>query len=195
MKSTLFVLFFFFCALPCIVIAQNDTITKPRGKKITTIISHEITQADTVSKFDKAVYKLVGDTLFTDKDFKIFKGQKLFVGPGSNQNEWYKTISLNSVFDWYSITLAVLGTQNTETQEEKDFRVNNLVRDCLHLEGTLYVKEIKKYGNARRGLWYSVILRSKPGKPNTNYRCNILAALKTGEIVLPIEQEPSNKTY
>jgi hypothetical protein len=187
MRSQLLVFFFSICLLSNHVIAQTDTIKKPREKKITTIISHEIAPADTVSKFDKAVYTLVGDTLFTDKDFKIFKGQKLFVGPGSNQNEWYKTISLNSVFDWYGITLAVLGTQNTESEEEKDFRSNNLVRDCLHLEGTLYVKEIKKYGNARRGFWYSVILRSKPGKPNTNYRCNIQAALKTGEIVLPIE--------
>ena len=187
MKSTLFVLFFFFCSLPYIVIAQTDTITKPREKKITTIISHEIVPSDAVSKYDKAVYTLIGDTLFTDKDFKIFKGQKLFVGPGSNQNEWYKTISLNSAFDWFSITLAVLGTENTETQEEKDFRINNLVRDCLHKEGTLYVKEIKKYGNTRRGFWYSVILHSRPGIPNTNYRCNIQAALKTGEIVLPIE--------
>jgi hypothetical protein len=187
MKSTLLVLFIFFCTLPCVVLAQTDTIKKPREKKITTIISHEIEPADTVSKYDKAVYTLIGDTLFTNKDFKIFKGQKLFVGPGSNQNEWYKTISFNSVIDWYTITLAVLGTQNTESSEERDFRVNNLVRDCLHQEGTLYVKEIKKYGNARRGFWYSAILRSKPGKPNTNYRCNIQAALKTGEIVLPIE--------
>ena len=193
MKSKLLVLFLFFCSIPYLVIAQTETITKPREKKITTIISHEIAPADTVSKFDKAVYTLIGDTLFTDKDFKIFKGQKLFVGPGINQNEWYKTISLNSVFDWYGITLAVLGTQNTESQEEKDFRNNNLLRDCLHKEGTLYVKEIKKYGNARHGFWYSVILHSRPGIPNTNYRCNIKEALKTGEIILPIEQKTSVK--
>jgi hypothetical protein len=193
MKSTLLLFIFFVCSLPYIVKAQTDTIPKHREKKITTIISHEIAPADTVSKFDKAVYSLLGDTLFTDKDFKIFKGQKLFVGPGSNQNEWYKTISLNSVFDWYGITLAILGTQNTETDEERDFRVNNLVRDCLHKEGTLYVKEIKKYGNARRGFWYSVILRSKPGTPNTNYRCNIQEALKYGEIVLPVEKKTSIK--
>jgi len=187
MKSILLVLFFFYCSLPHLVKAQTDTITKPREKKITTIISYEIVRADTVSKYDKAIYTLVGDTLFTDKDFKIFKGQKLFVGPGSNQNEWYKTISLNSVIDWYSITLAVLGTQNTETQEEKDFRVSNLVKDCLHNEGTLYVKDIKKYGNTRRDFWYIVILKSRPGISNTNYRCNIQTALKTGEIVLPNE--------
>jgi len=60
MKSSLLVLFFFFCSIPCIVIAQTETITKPRVKKITTIISHEIEPADTVSKYDKAVYTLVG---------------------------------------------------------------------------------------------------------------------------------------
>ena len=185
MKSKLLVLFLFFSSVTYQVHAQTDSIKKINGKIIRTISTHEIVQTDTVSKYDKAVYTLVGDTLFTDKDFKIFKGQKLFVGPGSNHNEWYKTISLNSIIDWYSITLAVLGTQNTESPEERDFRVNNLVRDCLHEEGTLYVKDIKKYGNARRGFWYVAILKSRSGKPNTNYRCNIQEALKTGEIVLP----------
>ena len=185
MKSKLLILLLFFSSLIYRVHAQTDSVKRVNGKIIRTIVSHEIVQKDTVSKFDDAVYTLVGDTLNTNKDFKIFKGRKLFVGQGSNQNDWYKTISLNSVIDWFSITLAVLGTQNTETQEEKDFRINNLVRDCLHSEGTLYVKSIKKNGNTRRGFWYSVILKSRPGVPNTNYRCNLLEALKTAEIVLP----------
>ena len=92
MRSLLIVFFFLFCVLPNIVIAQTDTIKKPREKKITTITTHEIAPSDTVSKYDKAVYTLVGDTLFTDKDFKIYKGQKLFVGNGTSDNGWYKTL-------------------------------------------------------------------------------------------------------
>ena len=185
MKSKLLILFLFFSFYTYHVLAQTDSIKRSNGKIIRTIISHEVVQKDTVSKFDDAVYTLVGDTLFSNKDFKIFTGQKLFVGNGTSDNGWYKTISFNSVIDWFSITLAVLGTQNTETQEEKEFRINNSVRESMHNEGTLYVKSIKKNGNTRRGFWYSVILKSRPGVPNTNYRCNLQEALKSGEIVLP----------
>jgi hypothetical protein len=187
MKSTLLVLFLFFSSLTYHVQAQSDTITKSNGKKTRTIIVHEIKQTDSVSKYHNVIYTLVGDTLFTNKDFKIFVGKKLFVGNGSSENGWYKTTSLNSAIDWYSVTLAVLGTQNTETLDERELRINNLVRDCLHQEGTLYVSKIKKYRNDSHTFRYVVILRSRPGKPNTNYRCNIQTAIETGEILLPNE--------
>ena len=187
MKSTLLALFLFFSSLTYHVQAQSDTITKSNGKKTRTIVVHEIKQTDTVLKYQNVVYTLVGDTLFTNKDFKIFVGKKLFVGNGSSENGWYKTTSLNSAIDWYSVTLAVLGTQNTETLDERELRINNLVRDCLHQEGTLYVSKIKKYRNDSHTFRYVVILRSRPGKPNTNYRCNIQTAIETGEILLPNE--------
>ena len=187
MKSTLLVLFLFFSSLNYHVQAQSDTITKSNGKKTRTIIVHEIKQTDSISKYHNVIYTLVGDTLFTNKDFKIFVGKKLFVGNGSSENGWYKTTSLNSAIDWYSVTLAVLGTQNTETLDERELRINNLVRDCLHQEGTLYVSKIKKYRNDSHTFRYVVILRSRPGKANTNYRCNIQTAIETGEMVLPNE--------
>jgi hypothetical protein len=187
MKFKLLVSFFFFCSLTNYLQAQSDTITKSNGKRTRTIIVHEIQRTDTVSKYHNVVYKLVGDTLFTNNDFKIFIDEELIVGPGSRKNGWYKSTSLNSVIDWYIVTLAILGTENTEDQDEKESRTNDLVRDCLHHEGTLYVSKIKKYRDARNDYRYVVILRSRPGIPNTNYRCNIQAALETGEMILPHE--------
>jgi hypothetical protein len=185
MKFKLLFFFFFFCSLTNHLQAQSDTVSKSNGKKTRTIIVHEIKQTDTVSKYNDVVFTLVGDTLFTNKNFKIFIGQQLIVGNGSSENGWYKTTSFNSVIDWYSVTLAILGTENTENQDEKESRTNDLVRDCLHQEGTLYVSKIKKYRNDRNTFRYVVILRSRPGKPNTNYRCNIQNAIETGEIVIP----------
>jgi hypothetical protein len=184
MKSNVLVLFLLLSSLAS-VHAQTDTITKTRQKITRTIIAHEIMPTDTVSKYNDAVYTLVGDTLFINKDFKIFIGQKLIVGNGSSRNGWYKTISDNSFLDWYSLTLAVLGTE--ETEDEKELRVKDITRDCLHAEGTLNVSKIKKSGNTRHGFLYIVYFRSKSGEHKYNYRCYIQEALKTGEIVLPNE--------
>jgi hypothetical protein len=162
MKIKLFVLFCFFCSLSLCLHAQKGTNPIPND----------------------TIYRLSGDTLFTNKDFKIFIGQKLIVGTGSNINGWYKTISLNSVFDWYGLTLGVFGIQNTEEPIEKEIRDNNIIKDCMRDEEVLNVKKIKQYSNKRQGKWHEVILRSQPGKPNSNYKCTIEEAIRTGEILL-----------
>ena len=185
MKSILLVFFCSFFSLPFLVTAQTQTYTIHGGRKTKTLIPYEIPKKDPFSKFKNAVYTLVGDTLFTNKDFKIFVGQKLFVGNGTSDNGCFKTIFLNSEIDWFSIDIAINVTQNPETPEERWLRMITSLREYLHKEGSLYVKEIKKIGNARSGYWFTLILHSKPGIRSTHYRCNIQEALKTGEIILP----------
>jgi hypothetical protein len=79
-------------------------------------------QTDTLKQSNDTTYTKTGDTLFTNKDFKFFVGQKLLVGEGGGKNGWYKTISDHSLIDVYSLTLGVFGVKDTEeTNEENEF--------------------------------------------------------------------------
>lgn len=145
-------------------------------------------QTDTLKQSSDTIYTKIGDTIFTNKDFKFFVGQKLMVGKGSGINGWYKTISDHSLIDAYSLTLGVLGVKNTETSEENELRVNNALVAALKDQNTLYVTRIKKCGNKRHGYRYYAILRYKSGLLYGKYWCIIIAAIKTGELIIPNEQ-------
>ena len=145
-------------------------------------------QTDSLKQSSDTIYTKGGDTIFTNKDFKIFIGQKLLVGKGSGKDGWYNTISDHSLIDVYSLTLGVLGSTSTETTEEKDLRINNTLIANLKNENILYIKKINKHGNKRHGYMYTATLRYKSGLTHAKYFCFLIEAIRKGELIIPKEQ-------
>jgi hypothetical protein len=131
------------------------------------------------------IYILSGDTIFTNKDFNFYVGQKLIVGKGRGEREWYQTVSFRSGLSWPLIFLQKMEMKNNlEYQSDPSIREKDKVRDFLSSGDTLIITKIKKYGKRRIGYWYEVFLGQKQGFLSLNFRANILEAIRSEELKL-----------
>jgi hypothetical protein len=145
-------------------------------------------QTETSEKSPDTTYALCGDTLFTNKDFTIYKGQALIIGSGAGERGWYNAVSFRSGASWPLLFLQKTEMENNlEYQLDPSVREKDKVRDSLYPGDTLIVTKIKKYGKKRRGYWYNVSLVQKQGLLSLHYTCNIINAIRSKEMLLPTE--------
>lgn len=145
-------------------------------------------QTSDLQKYNEVKYSLVGDTLFTNKDFRIYLGQQLFVGKSSAEDGWYHTITFKNpaaypLVLWRNMELKL----DPDYQFDEELRIKDKLKEYLHQGESLEVNKIKKRGNKRYGYSYVVFLKQGSGITAINYSCFIMDALKVGEIVLEKE--------
>jgi hypothetical protein len=129
-------------------------------------------------------YTLIGDTLFTNKTFKLYVGQQLLSGGGSSENGWYQSITFKSGSSW-----PVLLWDKTETKNNLDYqldpqlRVNDKLKEYLNKGDILTVKKIIRNGNKRYGYWYIAILQTTDF-PSIKFRAWVADAFIKQELIL-----------
>lgn len=144
-------------------------------------------QDEPSSAKNDTTYTLAGDTLFTNQDFKVFVGQPLIIGKASGERGWYNTIRFKTGASW-----PLLFMQKTEIRQDPEYQLDpsvrekDKVRDYLSSGDTLVVTKIKKFGRKRFGnYWYMVTIVQKQGVLSLNFRCDLINAVRLGEVTLP----------
>jgi len=143
------------------------------------------------SSGNDTLYTLDGDTLRTNAGFQFYVGQKLVVGKGSGENGWYYSIGFRSANAWPLLLFHDL-EMNNEYKYQNDgeqARENDKVRSSLDSGQIAVVTKIRKAGGKKHGYWYWVLFKAK-GSPGVRFRCNIGAAIRTKEILLPEVADP-----
>jgi len=141
-------------------------------------------QIDSLQENPDTSFNLVGDTLFTNHDLKMFVGQKLIVGKGSEENELYKTIGFKSAASWPVWLWQDAETKiNYEYQADPQKRINDKVKQYLSPGDTVIIKRIKRNSNKHTGHWYTAFLKTK-GFPGISLRSNIVNAIRTKELLI-----------
>jgi hypothetical protein len=142
---------------------------------------------ETSSNNNDTTYTLIGDTLFTNQDFKIVVGQPIIIGKASDERDWYKTITFKSGASWPLVFLQKVETrQNMEYQLDPSIREKDKVKEYLTPGDTLFVTKIKRFGSKRfRNYWYTVTMGQKLGLLSLTFKCDIMNAIKYGEVILP----------
>lgn len=130
--------------------------------------------------FSQTSPKLENDTLTTSTGFKVYEGLDLKIGTGSMNDGDFKFIRTNasSMFNYYSST----GYQGLANQANSFRRSNSGL--------TFKVKKIMARGNKRNGYVYYV----KIGSGLINYEMDIENAIKSGEVLVPEEFMPKEKS-
>lgn len=130
--------------------------------------------------FSQTSPKFENDTLTTSTGFKVYEDLDLKIGTGSMNDGDFKFIRTNasSLFNYYSTT----GYQGLANQANSFRRSNSGL--------TFKVKKIMSRGNKRNGYVYYV----KIGSGLINYEMDIENAIKSGEIVIPDEFMPKEKS-
>ena len=130
-------------------------------------------------------YTLVGDTLFSNKTFKIFIGQPLLIGKASGERDWYNTITFKSGASWPLVLNKKSETElNLEYQLNPSIREKDKVKEILTPGDTLFVRKIKRFGSKRSRYRYQVTMGQKQGFLSLNFKCDLLSAIKLREVVL-----------
>ncbi|OLY93653.1 hypothetical protein SAMN05444008_114137 [Cnuella takakiae] len=132
-------------------------------------------------------YTLAGDTLFTNQDFRVFIGQPIIIGKASGERGWYNTISFKSGASWPLVLMKEAELrQDQEYQLDPSVREKDKVRDYLSSGDTLIVTKIKRLGSKRFGnYWYMVNMGHKKGLFSLNFKCDLINAVRFGEVTLP----------
>lgn len=131
-------------------------------------------------------YTLVGDTLFSNKNFKVFVGQKIVVGKPNGERDWYNTISFKSGMSWPLVFLKEAETeQNIEYQADPTMREKDKVKEYVSPGDTLVITKIKRFGRKKSGYWYHAFLSQNAGPLSLNFRCYIVDAIRSKEVLLP----------
>ena len=140
-----------------------------------------------ISPNGDTTYNLVGDTLFTNQNFKIAVGQTIVIGKASDERDWYKTITFKSGASWPLLLMQKAETsQNFEYQLDRSVREKDKVKEYLTPGDTLTVTKIKRLGRKRLGnYWYLVTLRQQAGLLSLNYKVDLINAIRFGEVMLP----------
>jgi hypothetical protein len=142
-------------------------------------------QTDSMLLSADTTYSLEGDTLFSNQDFKMFIGQKVIVGKGSGERDWYATFSFKSGASW-----PLLFLKETETQNNVEYQLDPAIRERDKVKGylvpgdTLTVTKIKRYGKKRNGYWYMVDLSQGQSLLSLRFKCDIINAIKLKEVLL-----------
>lgn len=142
-------------------------------------------QTETRQQYENMAFQLVGDTLFSNSDFKLYKNKKLLRGTGSGENGWYQYVSFKSPASWP----LVIGREadlkyNAAYEADETIRDKDKVKEYLNLEDTLTITKIKRRGNKRSGYSYVLYLKQGQGIGSLNFRTWIAEALRTGELLL-----------
>ena len=85
---------------------------------------HSQAQNNSLQGGSDTIYTLIGDTLFSNKGFKIFKGQSLEIGKASGERDWYNTVSFKSGASW-----PLLFLKDAETDLNIEYQVNPSIRE------------------------------------------------------------------
>lgn len=138
------------------------------------------------TQYKDTTYTLIGDTLFSNQNFKIAIGQPVVIGSASGERDWYNTISLKSGASWPLLFLKKTETgQNIEYQMDASIREKDKVKEYLNMGDTLIITKIKRFGKKRNGYWYMVTMGQKQGLLSLNFKCDIINAIRTKEVVVP----------
>ncbi len=128
----------------------------------------------------------VGDTLFVTGDKRIFKGQTLVIGNGSEKSGWYEYIGFKN----YTALPLLINREadlkynyNGRSNPEQE-RANDLVKTCLHPGDSVIVKKIKRIREKHLEDWYKVTIVPKKS-PKIRFYCNVEKALNYNEISVP----------
>jgi len=124
--------------------------------------------------------KFENDTLTTSTGYKVYAGLDLKIGTGSMNDGDFKFIRTNasSMFNYYSTT----GYQGLANQANSFRRSNSGL--------SFKVKKIMTRGSKKNGFVYYV----KIGSGLINYEMDIENAIKSGEIIVPDEFLPKEKS-
>jgi hypothetical protein len=145
-----------------------------------------IAQSKSQHEQKDTIYTLQKDTLFTNQNFMIYVGQPIVMGMPSGERGWYKTISFKSGASWPLLLSKKAETAlDIEYQMDPSVRERDKVKEHITPGDTLFVTKIKKYGKERFGYWYIVTMGQKQGFLSLNFKCDVINAIKTKEIVVP----------
>lgn len=123
--------------------------------------------------------KIEGDTLYSSSGYKIGKGQDLKIGTGTMTDGDFKYIRINSgSLLKYTSTAGYQGLAN---------QANSLPRS--RSGQSLKVIKVEARGNKKRGYNYFVVLGGA-----ARYEVDVENAIATGEVVVPAEFTPKNKS-
>ena len=125
------------------------------------------------------------DTLFSNKGFKIFVGQHLIAGKGSDEEGRYRTIGFKSAFAfpvWFMRDAEI--NNNASYQNDPSLRDRDKVREYLDSGRTLIVRKIKSESRKKKWHYYLVFLSDDAHSFSMKYRCDITTALRRKEILL-----------
>lgn len=139
------------------------------------------------SALDKSdtAYALIGDTLFSNMSFKIFIGQPVVIGKPSGERDWYNTITFKSGAAWPLVFLKKSETAlDLEYQLDPSVREKDKLKEYLTPGDTLIITKIKRFGKKRLGYWYQVSMGQKQGLLSLNFKCDLINAIKSKEVLL-----------
>ena len=138
-------------------------------------INSDIHKSDTT-------FTLVGDTLFSNKGFNLYIGQKVIAGHGSDENGWYRYVRFNSAFTWEKWLFRDMEINNNmEYQSDESKRDQDKVKEFFRSGDTLVIKKIIQSRKKKIGTY--LILKYK-SSVQSNFRCFIPYALNLKELLL-----------
>ncbi len=125
------------------------------------------------------------DTLYSNVGFKIFIGQKLTIGKGSDDGR-YQTISFKSPFALPTLLNRNLDIKNNvEYQNDPSLRDQDKVKESLDVGQSFLVIKIKSSGNVRHGFHYLLYLATGTSSFSNKFVCgDIYYALKLKELLI-----------
>jgi len=131
-------------------------------------------------------FNLSNDTLLSNDGLKIYVGQRLIIGKGSEPNGWYSTIGFKNgdlsfpVMFLYETELK----NNYEYQQDPQKRVKDKVKEYLHAGDTVIVTKLKKDRNKRKGNWYYTAFLKTDEFPSLKLRCVIINSINKKELLM-----------
>jgi len=129
------------------------------------------------SQSDSTLPKTVGDTLIASCGFKVYPGQKLKMGYGTQDDGDFKYIMLNQ-----SGFAAIMTSTNNNGYNKQQ---QSLSRQCTN---KIYeVQKIVKRGNKKNGYQYFALVLVGMGM---RYQIDVDAAITSGELSVPDEFKP-----
>ncbi len=127
-------------------------------------------------------FTLVGDTLYSNKGFNLYIGQKVIAGHGSYENGRYRSVDFNSAFTWEKWLFRNMEIKNKfEYQLDESKRNLDKVKEYFPSGDTLVIKKIFQSRKKKIGTY--LILKSKLSF-QSNFRCYIPDAFNLRELLL-----------
>lgn len=128
---------------------------------------------------------LSNDTLYIDSNRKVYVGQYLYIGKGSDINGWFQYIGLKGSSNFISLIGPNPERETTYLNSSDPWgdKTRNMIRDGLISGDSMRIKKIKRDGNIFSGKRYVVILTQK-GFPRIRYICNIRSAIEKNELLI-----------
>ncbi len=140
-------------------------------------INSDIHKSDTT-------FTLVGDTLYSNKGFNLYIGQKVIAGHGSDENGWYRYVRFKSAFTWEKWLFRDMEINNNmEYQSDESKRDQDKIKEYFPSGDTLVIKKIIKGHRKFIGTYYNLVMKPKSSL-QSKFNCNIPEALNSKELQL-----------